>query len=330
MEREIPGASGGFQGSGDALRECQTDLDVLSIIIPVLNEAEGLPRVIEELLSIGIPRERIFVVDGGSFDGSPEIARRYGVKVIPQNSRGKGNAIRIGLKYVETPYVAIMDGDYTYPASELPKMLCMARNSSIVVGRRIPLKGSMNPIYRLGNKLITTWFNILFGTRLGDALSGMYVANSDKLREVSFEMGGFSVESEILAHMVSIYGDVVEHPIPYRRRVGKKKLRAYHGLLIVLDLIRLTWRYNPAFFIALMGSLPLIPGLILGAWVGYYYFFEGIAFHVKGVIAVIMSLVGFLSLLIAVMVLYVKRAEMRVMKIMRRILDSVGRRGTSS
>jgi dolichol-phosphate mannosyltransferase len=306
---------------------CSVDLSYVSVIIPTLNEAEGLPRVIEELLGIGVPRERIFVVDGGSTDGSPEIAMKYGVKVIPQNGRGKAGAIRTGLEHVETPYVAIMDGDYTYPASELPKMLCMARNYSIVVGRRIPLKGSMNLIYRLGNKLITTWFNILFGTRLGDVLSGMYVAQSDRLREVSFEMEGFSVESEILAHMVSMYGDVGEHPIPYRRRVGRKKLRAYHGLLIALDIMRLTWRYNPAFFIALMGSILLIPGLILGAWVGYYYFFEGVAFYVKGVIAVIMSLVGFLSLLMAVMALYLKRFEMRIMRAMKRILEDARRRG---
>lgn len=310
-----------MRNTGSGVSAACTDLSDLTVIIPVLNEAKGLPLVIKDLLELGIPRDRIIVVDGGSTDGSQDIARSMGVILIQQEGRGKAMAIKTALRLVSTRYVAIMDGDHTYPAEALPELLCSARDSSIAVGHRIPEKGAMSPIYRLGNWLLTRWFNILFGTRLRDVLSGMYVAETEKLREVDFEMSGFSAESEIMAHMASVYGAIREIPIRYRKRIGDKKLRIHHGLLIALDMARLTWRYNPVFFISMLGALLLIPGLALGVWVGYYYIFEGVAFYVKGVIAIIMTLVGFLSLIIAILALYIKRMEARIMRSIRRISD---------
>lgn len=299
------------------------DLSELTVIVPVLNEAEGLPLVLRGLIETGVPRERIIVVDGGSTDGSPDIARREGVVVVYQEGRGKAAAIKTGLRYVKTRYVAVIDGDYTYPPEALPELLCEARRGSLVIGRRVPERGSMNIVYRVGNWFLTKWFNILFGTRLRDVLSGMYVVETERLREVDFEMGGFSVESEIAAHMASIYGDVREVPVRYRKRVGRKKLRPHHGLLIALAMVRLTWRYNPVFFISILGSLLLIPGLALGAYVGYHYIFEGIAYHVKGLIAVVTTLVGLLSLVIAVLALYIKRMEMRILRLIRRLEEKL-------
>ena len=74
--------------------ETLNDFGRLTIIIPTLNEAEAIGRVIEEVLSVGVPRDHILIVDGGSNDGTVEIASKYGVRVIRQRSKGKADAIK--------------------------------------------------------------------------------------------------------------------------------------------------------------------------------------------------------------------------------------------
>ncbi|MEM4848638.1 MAG: glycosyl transferase, partial [Ignisphaera sp.] len=124
-----------------------------------------------------------------------------------------------------------------------------------------------------------------------------------------------SVESEIVAHFANL-SSICEEVIEYRPRIDPKakKLKVFHGLKIAIDMIRLTWRYNPAFLVFILGSLVLIPGLVLGAWVGYHYFFVGINYYIKGLVAIMLTLAGFNSLIAAIISLYLKRVEIRINK----------------
>jgi len=289
--------------------------NLLTVIIPTLNEVEGIGLVIDELLSVGIPKDSILVVDGGSTDGTVDIVKSKDVKLVIQEGRGKALAIATALKYVKTPYVAILDGDYTYPAKYIPELLKKALEGyDEVLGFRKYVEGTQPLIYRLGNYILTKLFNILFNTRLSDVLTGMYVVKTSKLNELNFEFSGFSVEAEIITHIASTSGRVTEVPIEYRRRLGKKKLGVLDGFKIARDTLRLTWRYNPTFLIFLLGSLLLIPGLVLGGYVAYHYFFTGIKYYVKGLIAIMLTLAGFQSLIAAIITLYVKRIELRILR----------------
>ncbi|MEM4717894.1 MAG: glycosyltransferase family 2 protein [Desulfurococcaceae archaeon] len=287
----------------------------VTILIPVLNEEKSIGLVIDELLSIGIQRDNILVVDGGSVDKTAEIARSRGVRVIPQEGQGKAMAIATGLKHVNTPYVLVMDGDYTYPATYIPRLLSLAksRNCDLVIGVRLYGKESQRLIFKLGNKILAFIFNLLFGVRIRDVLSGMYLARLDKLQDVGFEMKGFSVEAEIVSHFASL-GNVCEEPIEYRPRIDPllKKLRVIHGFYIARDMLRLTWRYNPAFLIFAIGSLLTIPGLALGSWVLYRYLKFGFVHHIRGLAAITITGIGLLSLILAVQSIYIKRLEQRL------------------
>jgi dolichol-phosphate mannosyltransferase len=298
-------------------------LNEVTVVIPTLNEVRAIGRVLEEVLALGIPRENVVVVDGGSTDGTVEVASSYGVVVLPQEGRGKADAIRTGLRYVGTPYVVVMDGDYTYPARYIPKLLeaLTSGDCDLVVGARVLGEGSQGALFRFGNRVLTAFFDIMLGARLGDVLSGMYASRLADLREVAFEMGGFSLESEVVAHFASL-GRVCEVPIEYRPRLdpGAKKLRPVHGLRIALDMLRLTWRYNPVFTIFALGALLLIPGLALGAWVGYHYLFTGVKYYVKGLVAIVTTLVGLLFLALAIIALYIRRTELRLRRYIRETL----------
>jgi len=300
------------------------NLDDLTVVIPVLNEAKAIGRVIDEVLDAGVPRDNIIVVDGGSTDGTVELVKSKNIKIIRQEGSGKALAIKTGLKYVRTPYVLVMDGDYTYPARHIPELYnkITGGDLDLVIGSRKFCEKNQGVIYRLGNWFLTKLFNLLFGTKLSDVLSGMYIARTDRFREIMFEMPGFSVESELVAHIATTTGKIGETPIGYRKRIGDKKLKPFHGITIARDIIRLTWRYHPAFFIFILGSLMLIPGLVIGAWVAYHYFFTGIKYYVKGIIAVILAIGGIASLFHATMAIYVKRIELR----MRQKIESLEKR----
>ena len=289
---------------------------LVTVVVPTLNEAEGIGLVLDELLKVGVSRERILIVDGGSTDGTTEIASKYDVKVIRQLGKGKADAIKTALNYVETPYMLVMDGDYTYPATAIPEFMrtALVTGADEVIGVRSTVNGSQSLIYRFGNWLLTKVFNLIFGTRLHDVLSGMYLVKVEALRDALMEMGGFSVEAEIAAHMVSTGKSVVEIPIEYRPRVGRKKLHVKDGLVIFRDIIRLALRYNPISLLFMLGALLLIPGLMLGAYVGYWYVFYGIKYYFKGLIAIMLMLIGLQFLGMTAMAIYMKRMEYRIRK----------------
>ncbi len=295
--------------------QCTALFRKATVVIPTLNEAAAIGAVIDELLSVGVPTDNILVVDGGSTDGTVDIARSRGVRVVKQEGKGKAMAVWTALRHVRTPYAVFMDGDYTYPATHICELLArLEAGYDFVIGRRVWDSGSQSTLYRLGNWGLTKLFNILFGSSLHDVLSGMYAAKVDALKEVSFEMPHFSVESEIVAHMVTTGRRVAEIPINYRRRLGEKKLGIFHGISIAKDIIRLTWRYNPASLIFALGALLLIPGLVLGAYVAYNILFLGIKYHLKGLIAITLTTAGFISLLLAIMAVYTKRIEIRTLR----------------
>lgn len=299
----------------------------LTVLIPVLNEAEAIGDVLDEVISEGVNPENILVVDGGSTDGTLEIAKSKGVKVIGQKGRGKADAVRSALPHIKTRYVLLMDGDYTYPARHI-RDLCKAKEEGAdeVIGRRIPLEEkTQGPLYRLGNWILTKTFNLLFGTKLRDVLSGMYLLDKEVLEEMEFKSSGFGIESEIAAHVAGTGGEIVEVPIEYRERKGEKKLRVKHGLDIISQMIRFSMIYNPVFLVFLIGSLLLIPGLLLGLWVSYEYFAYGDKYYVKGLVAIILSAAGFQSLVVALMSLYSKRSEIRILKSLRRLKKDVNR-----
>ena len=304
-------------------------LKEVTVIIPTLNEAEAIGKVIDEILEVGVSRENIIVVDGGSTDGTAEKARSKGVKVVLQEGKGKADAIKTGLKHVRTEYALIMDGDYTYPAKHIPQLLKKACNEELdeVIGFRAKGRENIPLINRLGNWILIKEFNLLFGTNLKDVLSGMYIIRRSIFSDAFFETKGFSIEAELAAHIASTTGKIGETPIEYRRRIGKSKLSILDGVKIGLNMILLAWRYNPVFFIFTTGALLLIPGLILGAWAAYHYFFTGTKYYVKGLIAIILTLAGFQSSLLAILALYLKRWEQRLTRRLNELQTNIKKTG---
>lgn len=255
-----------------------------------MNEAEALPLVVKELRDVGF--NNILVVDGGSNDGTVERAKALGLKVVRQHGRGKGMALRTALMYVDTPYIAVLDADYTYPPAELDRLVPLLRYYDLVLGAR---RGPMPAVYRVGNKAIGWLIRLIFGTDVSDPLTGMYVAKTDVLREAALEAKGFELEVDILAKAIAMGARIAEVPVAYRRRVGKKKLRPWHGVFIVLKALSLAYRLNPALALSVLGVLAVVPGIAMGGWVAYEYFYRRIPHYMLGLVSLIVLMIGGVS-----------------------------------
>jgi len=175
-----------------------------------------------------------------------------------------------GLKHADTPYVAVIDGDYTYnPADVMKALKIMEDYDEVIVVRgnrkNIPL------LNRLGNWVITKTFNLLFGTRLKDVLSGFYVLRTNKVKGVNFEAKGFSIEVAISAYLASRSKRIGEVIGDYRARKGDIKLKKIHGFKILFDTILLATKYNPVFPIFVVGSVLLLPRIAIPSYVALDY-----------------------------------------------------------
>ncbi|MEM2407204.1 MAG: glycosyltransferase family 2 protein, partial [Sulfolobales archaeon] len=246
--------------------------DDVTVVIPALNEEGAIGLVVRELVSEGY--RNVLVVDGHSTDRTAEVARKADATVIYQEGKGKADAVRTGLKYVRTPYVVVMDGDYTYDPRDIGKMLEKLGEYDEVIGVRD--RTNMPKLHRFGNSVITWLFNLLFGTKLRDVCSGLYVLKTDVAREVGFESKGFAVEVEIAAHVASTGGRIGEVEVSYRKRIGKPKLRKIHGLRIALTAVELMLKHNPVLLFFLASSLALVPGAAIVGYVAYELLIEGV------------------------------------------------------
>ncbi|ASW53903.1 glycosyltransferase family 2 protein [Plantactinospora sp. KBS50] len=125
----------------------------LDVVLPCLDEAAALPGVLSALP----PGYRAIVVDNGSTDGSPEVARRYGARVVHEPRRGYGAAVHRGLLAATADLVCVLDADGSLDPAALPALAAPVRDGAadLVVGRRVPVAAGAWPWHaRLGNAAI--------------------------------------------------------------------------------------------------------------------------------------------------------------------------------
>jgi glycosyltransferase involved in cell wall biosynthesis len=206
------------------------------VIIAALNEEEGIGLTISEMISaLGDPC--VLVVDGKSIDRTVELAKNMGADIVFQDGLGKGDALAKGLEHLHSniDYVVITDADYTYPADYVPEVIRILEENpqvGMVCGNRFGghiNKKAMREAFYLGNRLIAFTHSMLNGIPLKDPLTGLRVVRAGILRSWKVKSKGFDIEVE-LNHRVERQGfGIVEIPINYRERLGKKKLKVRHA-----------------------------------------------------------------------------------------------------
>ncbi len=290
-----------------------------TVVIPVKNEELAISKVIDELTQEGYPN--ILVVDGYSADNTLKlIEAKQGVTILQQHGNGKTDAIKTAIENVSTPYMIILDGDYTYPAKDIQKLLAHGTKYAQVIGVRD--RKNISRIHKFGNRIITNAFNLLMNTHFSDICSGMYLLRTDIACSLELGSKNFATEVEIAAQTVCEY-DVTEVPIGYRRRIGKPKLSWRNGFQILLAVVGLARKYNPLLLFSAFSVLSIIPALGLLGWVAFQYFFFAVWHSGWALIGVMLLLFASQALAITTTVLLhsnnyngsaLKRTEKRILQ----------------
>lgn len=203
----------------DGVNINETDYSDVTLLIPTLNEAETIKRVINDFQEQGV--ENILVVDGNSDDRTRSIARNEGAEVITQTGDGKGAAVRQSLEHIETKYFVMVDGDATYRADAFPYIVETLRNGhDEVLGNRFAdmHKDAMSRLHKFGNRMINLVFAILTQEYVNDLLTGYRGYRTSIVKSLPLSEDRFGIETELTAQTVMTGYETTTIPISYYPR----------------------------------------------------------------------------------------------------------------
>jgi glycosyltransferase involved in cell wall biosynthesis len=229
--------------------------DLLSIIVPVYNEAKTVQQVIRRLLEIPLPVAReIVVVNDGSTDGTTDVLNEIppvpGVLSIvhAQANGGKGSAIRIGLQQARGTIIAIQDADLELDPVQLAGLVqpIVDGEAEVVYGSRFLSGRPAGPWLSItANRGLTTVTNLLFGARLTDMETCYKIMRTPIARSLRLESNRFDIEPEITAKLLRQRRRIVERPVRFdpRNRASGKKIRWRDGFHAIAVLLK--YRFKP-------------------------------------------------------------------------------------
>jgi GTP:adenosylcobinamide-phosphate guanylyltransferase len=291
--------------------------DQVTVVLPVLNEAEGIAKVLEEVEEEGY--RNVLVVEGYSKDETAEVAHQNGVRVIYQHGPGKAGAVSTAIEHVKTPYMLFMDGDHTYDPKDIWRLLNHTDHYAHVIGARQKLH--VPRLHRLGNWVISQVFSMLFGVKVSDVCSGMYLIETEEARKYKLQESGFNVEIE-LAAISAANESLTEVPISYRPRLGRGKLRAWDGFAILSSAFTLAGRYNPVLLYSGLAGLSIIPASIILSWVALQRLTAGIWLLDWALLGVILAVVAAQAFTLATVSILTKHSEERLMHELKNVASS--------
>jgi glycosyltransferase involved in cell wall biosynthesis len=243
-------------------------MTTLSVVIPALNEEDGIAAIMQRVLAVGpalqgvgVARLELIVVDDGSTDGTAAIVNSTPGATLVQHpvNRGYGAALKTGFRAAQGELLAFLDADGTYPPEYFPK-LCdtLLRNDyDIVVGSRMAGAESEMPLTRrIGNTVFAGMISLLSRQKITDSASGMRVFRREALEKLYPLPDGLNFTPIMSTRALHEDVRMVEVAIPYSERVGRSKLSVVRdGTRYVQTITWTALNYNP---VRILGGLALL------------------------------------------------------------------------
>jgi glycosyltransferase involved in cell wall biosynthesis len=192
------------------------------VVLPVLDEREALPWVLERMPAGYEP----VVVDNGSSDGSGELARSLGARVVREPRPGFGAACFAGLLAARTEIVCFMDCDASFDPRELPSVAepVTAGAADLVLGARRPARDATWPLHaRAANGLLALELRRRTGARITD-VGPMRAAAREPLLTLRLQDRRFGWPLEMVVRAAAAGWRIEEVPVSYLRREGRSKV----------------------------------------------------------------------------------------------------------
>ena len=243
-----------------------------AVLIPCYNEEMTIEKVIKDFRR-ELPNSDIYVYDNNSKDKTAEIAKKNGAIVKHEYRQGKGNVVRSMFRDIEADIYVMVDGDDTYPAEEVHKLIEPVVNgeADMAIGDRLTngtyQKENKRHFHEFGNNLVKKSINIAFKTKLKDIMTGYRVFNKFFVKNMPVLSPGFEIETEMSLHALDKRFIIKEIPIIYRDRPegSSSKLNTVSdGIRVVKTIIKMFKDFKPLAFFGLIALILVIIGLIIG------------------------------------------------------------------
>ncbi|MFN8524883.1 MAG: glycosyltransferase family 2 protein [Chloroflexota bacterium] len=256
----------------------------LSVVIPALNEEDGIDEILERVLAqrsplaaVGVDGLEVIVVDDGSKDGTAARVRQYQdvVLISHEVNRGYGAALKTGFGAARGQLLAFLDADGTYPPEWFPS-LCRVQaeqSADLVIGSRMLSADSEMPmVRRVGNTIFAALLSIVGSRKISDSASGMRVFKREALQSLYPLPDGLDFTPAMSTRAVYEDLKMVETPIPYKERIGRSKLSPIKdGVRFLRSILWTALLYDPRRIFGLIGGVLLVLAGVLGLGPTLYY-----------------------------------------------------------
>jgi glycosyltransferase involved in cell wall biosynthesis len=292
------------QRQPDPMAHAEYWRDDVAVVVPCYNEAATIAKVVTDFRQ-ALPGARIIVVDNASSDDTAAQAEAAGAHVVSESRRGKGFALLHGFLAARgASYVVMVDGDDTYPAEDVGKLLAAVEDGAdVALGTRLTdyESGAFRSKHTFGNKMFIGLIRALFGVKTQDLFSG-YRAFTQRFLELSPLIAqGFEVETELSIQALAGGFLVTEIPVRYRARPAESpsKLNTFRdGYRILIALLALFRDYRPLMLFSSIALLFFLGCLVTGSVVVTEYLETGQVLRIPtAILSVGLGLLGAVSVI---------------------------------
>lgn len=226
------------------MKKVSSQIENICVIIPAKNEEETIGKIIDDVKKY---TENILVVDGHSNDGTVVEAKKRGINCVFDNGKGKGDALKVGVKNTQAEIIVFMDADGSHETADIPRLVKPIRDgkADLVVGSRIlggsdELHGTFNKFIRnTGTNFLALLINEKWKTKLSDIENGFRAIRRDVFNSIKLQSKDFTIEQEMVIRCLKNkfrVEEIASHE--YERKSGYSKLRTIQGFKFLVHFFK--------------------------------------------------------------------------------------------
>ena len=247
-------------------------MEKIAVLIPCYNEELTIEKVVKDFKK-ELPEAQIYVYDNNSKDKTADIAKKAGAIVRKENRQGKGNVVRTMFQEIDADIYIMVDGDDTYPAEFVHKLMepVVNREADMTIGDRLSngtyQKEIKKNFHELGNNIVRSSINLLFNCKLKDIMTGYRVFSRTFVKNMPVMSQKFELETEMTLFALDKRFRIKEIPIIFRERPegSESKINTFSdGIKVLKTIVKMFKDFKPRQFFWIISFLFVVIGFMVG------------------------------------------------------------------